>query len=67
MILHTIVPLDMIFPEEVAPGEYSDIEGGLTETFINKEGRKQIRRIISTDPMLYLKGDFSPGSFIDKK
>lgn len=65
MMLHTVMPHDFVFPQEVEPGDYTQVEGGYAEVCKNADGKKSLRRLISTDPKLFLKADFSPGSFID--
>ncbi len=65
MILHSIVSLRDIFcnrDELPASPEYRRIPGGMVEVL---DGR--IRRLISTDPRMYLDRRYSPDTSIGKR
>ena len=57
---HTIVHPDLIFPSEnLPPREIVAIKGGFLE--VSGQGEdKQIERLISTDPKMYLNPNFAP-------
>ena len=53
MILHSIVPEAMIFPEKESPYKYYKLKHGFAECeFV--EGKMVVRRINSTNPADYL-------------
>lgn len=60
MILYTIEPYERIFgePDRSAPTCMKSTDFGLLE--VNKRDGT-IRRVISTDPAVYLNGKYSPG------
>lgn len=53
MILHSIVPEAMIFPEKESPYKYYKLKHGFAECE-TVEGKKVVRRINSTNPADYL-------------
>ncbi len=58
---HTIVHPDLIFPQDnsLPPREIVAIKGGFLE--ISGQGdNKQVERLISTDPKMYLNPSYSP-------
>lgn len=68
MILHTIISEDDIFSVENSNNidnkndgitQYLNIAGGRIEYNINN-GQKQVVRLFSTDPSLYLKDEYTP-------
>ena len=68
MLFHTIVnELDILGLSSV---EYKiealPIEGGIVEA-VNVNGSLEVRRLISTDPYLYLDNKYSPHSNCKKK
>lgn len=63
-MIHSIISMDDIFfTENTVRTEYRPIGGGLLE-LSTVDGKKQIRRLHSTDPYLYLDRRFSPYSDI---
>ncbi len=65
MILHTIISEYDIFynAESEQLPQFQNISGGMLEYKINN-GEKQITRLHSTNPYLYLKNDYLPYSLI---
>ena len=65
MILHTIVSeYDIIYNSESEQRpQFQNISGGMLEYKIYN-GEKQITRLHSTNPYLYLKNDYLPYSLI---
>ena len=63
MILHTIIDINDIFTGEqnVLPTQYDNILGGQVE-YREYNGEKQVVRLHSTDPYLYLKNEYMPYS-----
>ena len=53
MILHSVVPEAMIFPEKESPYKYYKLKHGFAECE-TVEGKMMIRRINSTNPADYL-------------
>lgn len=63
-MIHSIISMDDIFfTENTVRTEYRPIDGGLLE-LNTVGGKKQIRRLHSTNPYLYLDRRFSPYSDI---
>ena len=61
-MLYTVVPVEMLScPPEPGGTEFKKIDGGLLEVRCEK-GQYHVVRLISSDPMLYLKAQYSPGS-----
>ena len=61
-MLYTVVPVEMLsYPPEPSETEFKKIDGGLLEVRC-EEGQNRVVRLISSDPMLYLKAQYSPGS-----
>ncbi len=63
MILHTIIDINDIFANEqnTLSTQYDNILGGQVE-FREYNGQKQVVRLHSTDPYLYLKNEYMPYS-----
>lgn len=61
MMLHSIVPPQMIFPSKESPYEYYRLCHGFAEC-TKKDGRTVLLRIDSTDPSDYLRSDYKIGS-----
>jgi len=61
MLLHTIVSEYDIFgdAQNPQPTEFLNIAGGMLECKIC-DGKRQITRLHSTNPYLYLRNDYSP-------
>lgn len=61
MILHTIISEYDIFSseEQNQPTQFVDIAGGKLEYKVYN-GEKQITRLHSTNPYLYLRNDYAP-------
>lgn len=57
MILHSIVPEAMIFPEKEKPYKYYKLKHGFAE-YERVEGKMVVRRINSTNPADYLNKTF---------
>lgn len=67
MILHTIVPTDEVMKGfDDAKYNYLDIDVGGVQMQVNPIGIGQGRlvRLLSTDPAMYLKPEYQPGSII---
>lgn len=60
-MLHTIINQYDIFYNEndIKPTQFLDIQGGMIE-YDENNGEKQIVRLHSTNPYLYLKQEYSP-------
>ncbi len=65
MILHTIVnEYDILTAENlVCQSNFKNINGGIIE-YSENEGNKQVVRLHSTNPFLYLKDEYKPYSII---
>ncbi len=61
MILWTPEPMDRIFPSPQIKESIMEINGGLLEGEKTPEGFK-VLRLISTDPGMFLKDEYSPGA-----
>ena len=57
MILHSIVPEAMIFPEKESPYKYYKLKHGFAECEM-VEGKMVVKRINSTNPADYLNEAF---------
>ena len=57
MILHSIVPEEMIFPEKETPYKYYKLKHGFAE-YEDVDGKKIVRRVNSTNPADYLNEAF---------
>lgn len=66
MILHTIVPSDIIFYKEEEYGENKIIQYGecMVEVHSEESGEYSITRIISSNPNDYLRSEIQPGVII---
>lgn len=64
-MLHTIInEYDIFYNEnDVRSTQFLDIQGGILEYDVNN-GEKQIVRLHSTNPYLYLKQEYSPFTII---
>lgn len=59
-MIHTIVSLEDVFgSQEVIDSDFQKTSNGYAE-YITVNGRRQLRRIISTDPAEYLKAENQP-------
>ena len=64
MLLHSIVPFEMIFGESNNNStEIKKIKGGYVE-LTNVNGENQVSRVISTDPKMYLSKKYKIGNKI---
>jgi len=66
MILHTIVSEYDIFSstEDIIPTQFENVSGGMLEySLIN--GKKQITRLYSTNPYMYLRKEYSPYTILN--
>lgn len=60
MILHTIVPIELL--EEPCAAARETVEsGGVFLELEKTEGKMRISRLISTDPADYLRAEYTPG------
>jgi len=66
MIIHSIVPLDIIFKQDVLNGQNEIINYGQIKLEVRNAGNKdyEVVRIMSTNPEDYLKPEIQPGSII---
>lgn len=67
MILHTIVNEAEVFAtaeNSIMPTEFKNIAGGMVE-YRQCNGEKQVVRLHSTNPYLYLKNEYMPYSGIN--
>ncbi|MBW8348927.1 YlzJ-like family protein [Bacillus sp. IITD106] len=66
MILHTIVPPELIFQEndEVYSGQIPISRNGIPMIVEQSGHMYRVIRIMSSDPADYLKAELSPGAFI---
>ena len=64
MIIHSVAPINALTEEpQMQKSVARPINGGYVEG-IETPGGFQLTRLISTDPALYLKKDFNPGSIL---
>ena len=61
MILWTVEPPERIFPRKPEKTVYRNVSGGLLEG-VDTENGFRIGRLISTDPALFLREDYAPGT-----
>jgi len=57
MILHSIVPENMVFPSKESPYQYYKLKHGYVE-YKNVEGKMVVQRVNSTNPADYLNEAF---------
>ena len=62
-LLHTVVPLDAVFPGDPPGTELVPLGGSFVEGTRGKDGI-QITRLISTDPAMYLDKRYQIGQSI---
>ena len=61
-MIHSIISIEDIFYNDVGQdAEYRRVSGGYAE-YVTINGRKRMRRLVSTDPSEYLKADNQPYS-----
>lgn len=61
MFLHTIVPPEQIFPANGGEAyEYQNLHNSIVQG-VRENGGFTVRRLISTDPAMYLDPRFAPG------
>lgn len=62
MILHTIISEYDIFKgtDDAPMPQFTNIAGGIEEYRVNSDGKREMVRLHSTNPYLYLKGEYSP-------
>lgn len=63
MILHSVVPQELIFPYRTPPAQLICVREGYVECRADSRGRLVVGRLISTDPFAYLNPRFSPGAY----
>lgn len=61
MILWTVERPERIFPPKAEKTVYRNVSGGLLEGVDTEKGFR-VGRLISTDPSLYLRADYAPGT-----
>lgn len=61
MILWTVEQPERIFPRKPEMIAYRNVDGGILEGVDTPDGFR-IGRLISTNPALYLRADFAPGT-----
>lgn len=67
MIFHSIIPLDEVFKgSDQQESEYVDVDVGSVKMQIRPTGIGQGRlvRLLSTDPLDYLRPEYQPGSLV---
>ncbi|MEB1810147.1 MAG: YlzJ-like family protein [Bacillaceae bacterium] len=67
MILYTMLPEEMIFPQDetsFAKQQTIPVEGGLLVVEDIGESQYKVIRLISSDPSQYLNENYSPGRII---
>jgi hypothetical protein len=68
MILHTIVPQDLIFKNSEADQELEEqmvlYDGVQVTAQLINGGQMRINKILSTDPSHYLRSDIYPGAVL---
>jgi chromosome segregation and condensation protein ScpB len=61
MLLHSIVPFEMIFGDTENQGtELKEVKGGYV-VLTKANGKSQVSRVISTDPKMYLSNKYKIG------
>lgn len=64
MLIHSIVSeSDIFFTDSIYPPVYENVTGGFLE-IDNKNGMREVKRLHSTNPFLYLDKRYSPYSVI---
>lgn len=69
MILYSIISSDDIFctcTDELPQTGFSSVKGGVVE-YVEQNGVKTVRRLISTDPFMYLNSRYSPSAYFSGK
>lgn len=67
MILYSIISPDDIFcTGELSKTGFCSVKGGVVE-YVERDGVKTVRRLISTDPFMYLNSRYSPSSYFSGK
>lgn len=63
MILWTVMPLELVFGQQDVSDAYEEIEYAGTKMMVEKMPSNQCRvvRILSSNPMDYLRSDIQPG------
>lgn len=62
MLIHSVTPVQMLIEQpELPPYELRQIPGGYAEGQWTAQGF-QIARLCSTDPGMYLRDEYAPGS-----
>ena len=66
MIIHSITPAELLMlPDEGQQMSVQQINGGYLEGYHTEQGF-QMTRLHSTNPALYLKNEYSPGSILPR-
>ncbi len=64
MLIHSIISEnDIFFTNSVSAPVYENINGGMLE-IENSGGKRQVKRLYSTNPFLYLDKRYSPYSLL---
>ncbi|TYR82775.1 hypothetical protein FZC66_04045 [Priestia megaterium] len=71
MILYTMMPQELIYPDENTEKQFAkqkmiECEGIPVIVEENAQGQKQIIRILSTDPQHYLHDKYYPGQILSQ-
>lgn len=67
MVIHSVTPLYMLQPEcKFPPCVTMQVDGNLIEGYQSENGF-QLSRLYSTDPAMYLKKEYFPGSYYNCK
>lgn len=67
MIIHSIVPIELLSEQSTAPtASIRQIDGGYIEGVETVGGGFKATRLFTTNPALYLKNEYNPGSILGK-
>ncbi|HHY51671.1 MAG TPA: hypothetical protein GX499_00305 [Clostridiales bacterium] len=67
MVIHSVMPYPFLMEQpEQPPSTVMEIQGGYLEGYHSPKGFVA-SRLITTDPALYLKAEYAPGSIIHPK
>jgi hypothetical protein len=65
MLIHSVTPLEMLIERpEIPAASIKEIPGGYLEGYDTPQGFC-MSRLCSTDPMQYLRAEYTPGSIYD--
>ena len=67
MIVHSVTPVHFLLDQPESPSaSMQQIEGGYVEGYHTPQGF-HMSRLHSTDPALYLKNEYAPGSILRRQ